>query len=119
MFPILLSIIYINWVRVQEDAPTLNRDGGAYKYSRAFEEIVAWCLNKDPAKRPTAKELLQTPFFKGAKKKSYLINAILSDHRFILLILLVSQFVACRGSATACSTTRTVHLTSRYLGLFR
>lgn len=28
--------------------------------------------------RPTAEQLLQTPFFRGAKKKSYLINTILS-----------------------------------------
>ncbi len=31
---------------------------------------------KEP--RPSAEELLQTPFFKGPKKKSYLINTILS-----------------------------------------
>ncbi|PPQ62792.1 hypothetical protein CVT24_000486 [Panaeolus cyanescens] len=64
---------------IQEDPPTLDRDGGAFKYSRAFKEIVDSCLHKDPSKRPTAAELLQTPFFKGAKKKSYLINTILKD----------------------------------------
>ncbi|KJA26120.1 hypothetical protein HYPSUDRAFT_52816 [Hypholoma sublateritium FD-334 SS-4] len=63
---------------IQEDPPTLNRDGGVHKYSRAFKEMVDSCLVKDPAKRPTAEELLQTPFFKAAKKKSYLINTILS-----------------------------------------
>ncbi|KAF9481044.1 kinase-like protein [Pholiota conissans] len=64
---------------VQEDPPTLNRDGGGvHKYSRAFKEVIDSCLVKDPAKRPTAEELLQTPFFRGAKKKSYLINTILS-----------------------------------------
>ncbi|KAF8202941.1 STE/STE20/FRAY protein kinase [Pholiota molesta] len=63
---------------VQEEPPTLNRDGGVHKYSRAFKEVIDSCLVKDPAKRPTAEELLQTPFFRGAKKKSYLINAILS-----------------------------------------
>ncbi|KAF8971425.1 kinase-like domain-containing protein [Flammula alnicola] len=64
---------------IQEDPPTLNRDGGVYKYSRAFKDVVDSCLVKDPAKRPTAEELLQTPFFKAAKKKSYLINTILKD----------------------------------------
>jgi serine/threonine-protein kinase OSR1/STK39 len=64
---------------IREDPPTLDRDGGSYKYSRAFKEVVDWCLNKDPSKRPTAEELLQTPFFKGGKKKSYLINTILKD----------------------------------------
>ncbi|KAF9535486.1 kinase-like domain-containing protein [Crepidotus variabilis] len=64
---------------IQEDPPTLNRDGGTYKYSRAFKDIIDWCLNKDPAKRPTAEGLLQSPFFKSAKKHSYLINTILKD----------------------------------------
>jgi len=41
--------------------------------------MVATCLVKDPSKRPTAEQLLQTPFFKGTKKKSYLINSILNQ----------------------------------------
>ncbi|KIM48340.1 hypothetical protein M413DRAFT_440065 [Hebeloma cylindrosporum] len=64
---------------IQEDPPTLDREGGVYKYSRAFKEVVDSCLAKDPSKRPSAEELLQTPFFKAAKKKSYLINTILRD----------------------------------------
>ncbi|PFH46634.1 hypothetical protein AMATHDRAFT_77583 [Amanita thiersii Skay4041] len=63
---------------IQEDPPTIDREGGVYKYSRAFKEIVDRCLVKDPAQRPSAEELLQMPFFKGAKKKSYLVGAILS-----------------------------------------
>ncbi|KIK05554.1 hypothetical protein K443DRAFT_130386 [Laccaria amethystina LaAM-08-1] len=63
---------------LQEDPPTLDREGGAYKYTRAFKEVVDSCLVKDPSKRPTAEELLQTPFFRSAKKKSYLVGAILS-----------------------------------------
>ncbi|KAF8807266.1 kinase-like protein [Phlegmacium glaucopus] len=64
---------------IQEDPPTLDREDGVYKYSRAFKEIVDSCLVKDPSKRPTAEELLQTPFFRAAKKKSYLVGAILKD----------------------------------------
>ncbi|KAF9073780.1 kinase-like domain-containing protein [Rhodocollybia butyracea] len=64
---------------IQEDPPSLDRDGGAYKYSKSFQEMISSCLVKDPSKRPTAAQLLQTPFFRGAKKKSYLINAILED----------------------------------------
>jgi len=64
---------------VQEDAPTIDRENGTFKYSRAFKEVVDRCLAKDPSKRPTAEELLQLPFFKGAKKKSYLVGAILKD----------------------------------------
>ncbi|KAF8168254.1 kinase-like domain-containing protein [Crassisporium funariophilum] len=64
---------------IQEDPPALDREGGTYKYSRAFKEVVDSCLIKDPSKRPTAEELLQTPFFKAAKKKSYIVGAILKD----------------------------------------
>ncbi|KAL0950778.1 hypothetical protein HGRIS_007545 [Hohenbuehelia grisea] len=64
---------------IQEDPPTLDREGGTYKYSRAFKEMVDSCLVKDPTKRPTAEQLLQTPFFKSSKKPSYLVGAILKD----------------------------------------
>jgi serine/threonine-protein kinase OSR1/STK39 len=64
---------------IQEDPPSFDRRGGVYKYSRAFKEIVDRCLVKDPLKRPTAKELLRTPFFRAAKDKSYLVGAILKD----------------------------------------
>ena len=56
-----------------------DRAGGRYKYSKAFKEMVESCLVKDPAMRPTAAELLETPFFKAAKKKHYLVGAILSE----------------------------------------
>ncbi|KIJ68618.1 hypothetical protein HYDPIDRAFT_179692 [Hydnomerulius pinastri MD-312] len=62
---------------VQGKPPTLDREGGVHRYSRAFKDIVDACLVKDPAKRPTAAQLLQTPFFKSAKKKSYLVGTIL------------------------------------------
>ncbi|EPQ61002.1 kinase-like protein, partial [Gloeophyllum trabeum ATCC 11539] len=62
---------------VQDPPPRLDRNGGQYQYSKAFEEIVAMCLVKDPSKRPTAAQLLQTPFFKAAKKKGYLVGTIL------------------------------------------
>ncbi|KAG5648223.1 hypothetical protein DXG03_006180 [Asterophora parasitica] len=74
---------------IQDAPPTLDREGGTYKYSRAFKEMVERCLVKDPTKRnsradgytlrPTAQDLLQTPFFKAAKKKSYLVGAILKN----------------------------------------
>lgn len=64
---------------VQDAPPKLDRENGPYKYSRQFAEIVQQCLNKDPAARPTAEELLQSSFFKGAKKKGYLVNTILKD----------------------------------------
>lgn len=36
---------------LQDDPPTLNRDGADQKYSRALKEIIDSCLTKDPAKR--------------------------------------------------------------------
>ncbi|PIL30941.1 hypothetical protein GSI_07110 [Ganoderma sinense ZZ0214-1] len=62
---------------VTEAPPKLERTSGPHSYSSAFAEIVEMCLNKDPAKRPTAADLLQTNFFKNAKKPGYLCSAIL------------------------------------------
>ena len=65
-------------------------------YSASFQAMVRSCLVKDPASRrvsvpsagfhpedriirPTAKQLLQSPFFKNVKKKSYLVSTLLSE----------------------------------------
>ncbi|KAH9487081.1 Serine/threonine-protein kinase fray2 [Psilocybe cubensis] len=42
---------------IQEDSPTLDREGGVYKYSRAFKEVVDSCLVKDPSKRQHAPDV--------------------------------------------------------------
>ncbi|EKM83474.1 hypothetical protein AGABI1DRAFT_110126 [Agaricus bisporus var. burnettii JB137-S8] len=63
---------------IRDESPTLDREGGTFKYSRTFKEMIDSCLVKDPAERPTAEQLLQTPFFKGSKKPTYLINTILN-----------------------------------------
>ncbi|RDX56242.1 kinase-like protein [Lentinus brumalis] len=62
---------------VTEAPPQLERNSGPHRYSSAFAEIVAMCLNKDPTKRPTAAELLQMSFFRNARKPSYLCSTIL------------------------------------------
>jgi serine/threonine protein kinase len=36
---------------VTEDSPSIDREGGQYKYSKAFKELVDTCLQKDPAQR--------------------------------------------------------------------
>lgn len=45
-------------------------------FSKAFKEFVEMCLQKDPKKRPTARELLRHPFVRRAKKTSYLTELI-------------------------------------------
>ena len=63
----------------------MDRTGGSFKYTKAFQEIVGHCLEKDPAKRPTAAELLASPFFRTVKKESYLVGTVLSEGLLPLL----------------------------------
>lgn len=70
-FKVLMKIL-------QEASPTIDRESGAHRYSKAFKEFVDSCLEKDPSKRPTAAELLGLPFFKGAKKAPYLVGTLLN-----------------------------------------
>lgn len=51
-------------------------------FSAAFKEFVSLCLTKDPADRPTAKELLQHRFIKSAKKTSYLTELVERSQEF-------------------------------------
>lgn len=46
-------------------------------FSRPFKEFIEMCLQKDPANRPTAKELLRHPFItRKSKRTTYLIEPI-------------------------------------------
>jgi serine/threonine-protein kinase 24/25/MST4 len=45
-------------------------------FSRPFKEFIEMCLQKDPANRPTAKELLRHPFIRKAKRNTYLTELI-------------------------------------------
>ncbi|KUJ22524.1 Ste20-like serine/threonine protein kinase-like protein [Mollisia scopiformis] len=45
-------------------------------FSKAFKEFVELCLQKDPRKRPSARDLLKHPFVRRAKKTSYLTELI-------------------------------------------
>lgn len=45
-------------------------------YSKAFKEFVSICVQKNPADRPTAKELLKHRFIKRAKRTAYLVELI-------------------------------------------
>ena len=62
---------------LHQPAPTLDRKGGQHQYSKEFKEIIESCLIKDPTKRPTTAQLLDTLYFKGAKRKSYLISTLI------------------------------------------
>lgn len=56
---------------LQEPSPQLEESFHGRHFSRAMRELVARCLQKDPAKRPSAAQLLQHRFFGHAKGKEY------------------------------------------------
>ncbi|GFZ48195.1 hypothetical protein JCM24511_05943 [Saitozyma sp. JCM 24511] len=58
-------------------APTLDREVGGY--SKQMKEFVDVCLLKDPAQRPSAAQLLGHAWLKGAKKKSFLAESLMSE----------------------------------------
>jgi len=71
--------IKVLMLTLQKEPPTLDRDQASHKFTKTFKEMIDSCLVKDPTKRPTSEKLLQHPFFKQAKKKSYLVSTILRD----------------------------------------
>ncbi|KAG0242123.1 putative protein serine/threonine kinase [Mortierella sp. GBA43] len=52
-------------------------------YSKAFKDFVAACLQKDPALRPSAKELSKHRFIRSAKKSSYLTELLEIHERWV------------------------------------
>ena len=65
---------------LNNDPPTLDRTGGAHRYSRAFAEVIAQCLRKEPSARPSAAQLLALPFFRAtpARPRRYLVRTLLA-----------------------------------------
>ncbi|KAF9972806.1 putative protein serine/threonine kinase [Actinomortierella ambigua] len=52
-------------------------------YSKNFKDFIAACLQKDPALRPSAKELQKHRFIRNAKKSSYLTELLENHERWL------------------------------------
>lgn len=49
------------------------------RFTKSFKEMIAMCLVKDPAKRPSAERLLKHSFFKHARSNEYVARTLLDD----------------------------------------
>lgn len=54
------------------------------EFSRYFKNFVELCLRRDPRERPSARELLEHPFVKRAKKTTYLTELIERHERWLI-----------------------------------
>ena len=66
---------------IQEDPPSMETyelhddDSGVMEdteeWSKPFQQLISWCLEKNPAKRPTCQELLQSKYFSAFATESF------------------------------------------------
>eukprot|EP00823_Brevimastigomonas_motovehiculus_P002528 TRINITY_DN1544_c0_g1_i1.p1 TRINITY_DN1544_c0_g1~~TRINITY_DN1544_c0_g1_i1.p1 ORF type:complete len:527 (-),score=100.24 TRINITY_DN1544_c0_g1_i1:135-1628(-) len=62
---------------LQEPPPTCAiYNDSSTSFSKAYHNFIASCLQKDPTKRPTAKQLLSDPFIKKAGNSTVLVDKI-------------------------------------------
>ncbi|WOL14391.1 hypothetical protein Cni_G23171 [Canna indica] len=66
-----------NRLRLEEHSKDSSSGGSKKKFSKAFKDMVASCLSRDPSKRPSADKLLRHPFFKNCKSTDYLVKNVL------------------------------------------
>lgn len=52
-------------------------------FSAAFKDFVSQCVQRDPRRRPSARELLQHPFLRRARKTTYLTELIERHERWL------------------------------------
>ncbi|KAF9358161.1 hypothetical protein BGX26_002378 [Mortierella sp. AD094] len=71
--------IKVLMLTLSNDPPTLDRESTKHRYSKLLKEMIDSCLQKDPARRPSAEKLLNHSFFKQAKKPSHLVTTILRN----------------------------------------
>ncbi|XWS53851.1 hypothetical protein CRYUN_Cryun10bG0035800 [Craigia yunnanensis] len=59
------------------DYENSSKKGTSKKFSKAFKDMVASCLDQDPGKRPSAEKLLKHSFFKSCKGLEFLVKHVL------------------------------------------
>ena len=52
-------------------------------FSAAFKDFVSQCVQRDPRRRPSARDLLQHPFLRRARKTTYLTELIERHERWL------------------------------------
>jgi len=61
---------------VQNPPPQLEAERGQRHFSKHMRDLVAQCLQKDPTKRPTASQLLESKFFRSLPDSKYLVSLV-------------------------------------------
>ncbi|CAH2057569.1 unnamed protein product, partial [Thlaspi arvense] len=51
------------------------------EFSESFKNMVGWCLDQDPSKRPSADQLLKHPFFRNCNGPEFLLGVPSVDQR--------------------------------------